>query len=49
MSKSLLDVQDPDVRAYLIKRGVERARQFSWQKSAARLVQAMLEAMNVKG
>ena len=37
MSRALLDVQNPDVRAYLIKRGLERTRLFSWQKSAALL------------
>jgi len=41
MSRALLEVQDPDVRAYLIKRGVERARLFSWQKGAELLTEAI--------
>jgi len=34
MTKALLSVQQPEVRSYLIKRGLERAGLFSWQKSA---------------
>ena len=43
MSRALLDVQNPDVRAYLIKRGLERTRLFSWQKSAALLADCIRE------
>ena len=33
MTQALMSVQQPDVRSYLIKRGLERARLFSWRKS----------------
>jgi glycosyltransferase involved in cell wall biosynthesis len=41
MNRALLSVQQPDVRSYLIKRGLERAKLFSWQKSAELLADAI--------
>jgi hypothetical protein len=37
LTKTLLDVQQPDVRDYLIKAGLEQAQRFSWKKSAVLL------------
>jgi glycosyltransferase involved in cell wall biosynthesis len=37
LAKTLLDVQQPDVRDYLIKAGLEQAQRFSWKKSAVLL------------
>lgn len=45
MAKALMSVQQPDVRAYLVKRGLERARQFSWQESANLLAKTIEECV----
>lgn len=49
MTQALLAVQQPDVRGYLIKRGLERARLFSWQKSAELLVDAIQNTVVASG
>lgn len=49
MTQALLAVQQPDVRGYLIKRGLERARLFSWQKSAELLVDAIQKTVVASG
>ncbi|MHB8120726.1 MAG: glycosyltransferase [Desulfuromonadaceae bacterium] len=49
MSRALLSVQQPDVRSYLIKRGLERARLFSWRKSAELLAEAIQKTVAVSG
>ena len=49
MTQALLSVQQPDVRGYLIKRGLERARLFSWQKSAELLEDAILNSVGASG
>ena len=41
LAKTLLDVQLPDVRGYLIKAGLEQAQRFSWKKSAVLLAAAI--------
>jgi len=41
LSRALCEVQHTDVRAYLIKRGLERAQLFSWHKSAESLTAAI--------
>jgi len=43
MLQALQAVQQPEVREYLVKRGVQRAARFSWQDSAGRLVQLIEE------
>ena len=43
MGKLLLAVQQPDVRAHLVKRGVERAGQFCWRESATLFAKAIEE------
>lgn len=43
MLQALQAVQQPEVREYLVKRGQQRAAQFSWQDSAGRLVQLIDE------
>jgi glycosyltransferase involved in cell wall biosynthesis len=43
MQQALQAVQQPEVREYLVKRGLERAGRFSWQESAKRLVQLIDE------
>ncbi|MDD2273741.1 MAG: glycosyltransferase [Desulfuromonadaceae bacterium] len=45
MTKALLSVQQPDIRSYLIKRGLERARLFSWQKSAELLTDVIRKSV----
>ena len=45
MTKALLSVQQPDIRSYLIKRGLERARLFSWQKSAELLTDVIIKSV----
>jgi hypothetical protein len=37
LAQTLLDVQQPDVRSYLIQAGLEEAQRFSWKKSAVLL------------
>ena len=49
MTRALLSVQQPDVRSYLIKRGLERARLFSWQRSAELLTDAIHKTVAVSG
>lgn len=49
MSRALVSVQQPGVRGYLIKRGLERARLFSWQKSAKLLADAIQKNVGVSG
>ena len=49
MSQALLAVQQPDVRGYLIKRGLERARMFSWQKSAELLAEVIRKSVDAAG
>lgn len=44
VARALLAVQQPDVRGYLVKRGLERARLFSWRKSAELLAECIREA-----
>jgi glycosyltransferase involved in cell wall biosynthesis len=34
LAKTLLDVQQPDVRGYLVQAGLSQAQRFSWKKSA---------------
>jgi glycosyltransferase involved in cell wall biosynthesis len=43
MLQTLLAVQQPEVREYLAKRGLQRAARFNWQCSAERLVQFIEE------
>jgi glycosyltransferase involved in cell wall biosynthesis len=41
LSKTLLDVQQPDVRSYLIEAGLEQAKRFSWKTSAVLLAETI--------
>ncbi len=41
LARTLLNVQQPDVRGYLVQSGLERARRFSWKKSAELLTVAI--------
>jgi len=45
MAQALLSVQQSAVRSYLIKRGLERARHFSWQKSAELLTDVIRKSV----
>lgn len=45
MTKALLSVQRQDIRSYLIKRGLERASLFSWQKSAELLTDVIRKSV----
>lgn len=49
MTRALVSVQQPDVRGYLIKRGLERARLFSWRKSAELLADAIIKSVHASG